>query len=83
MNEAEVDIAIAGLEAEMQDLQFRYRDLFAYANAWAERYDAILDATPEPLRAAVENRLQRVGIRWGVAHGVRVTTQFPSLKLPA
>lgn len=52
MNEAEVDIAITALEAEMQDLQFRYRDLFAYANAWAERYDAILGATPEPLRVS-------------------------------
>lgn len=81
MNQTEVDTAIAGLEAEMEDLQFRHRDLFSYANAWAERYDAILGATPEPLRAAVEGRLQRVGIRWGVANGVRVTTQFPALKL--
>lgn len=83
MNEAEVDVAITGLEAEMQDMHFRHRDLFAYANAWAERHDAILGATPEPLRAQVEHRLQRIGIRWGVAQGVRMTSQFPALKLPA
>lgn len=83
MNEVEVDIAIAELEAEMHDLQHRYRDLFAYANAWAERHDAILAATPDAMRASVMHRLQRVGIRWGVAHGVRVTAQFPALKLSA
>lgn len=83
MSEADIDIAITGLEAEMQDLHFRHRDLFAYANAWAERYDAILNSAPEPLRALVEQRLQRVGVRWGVAQGARVTLQFPALKLPA
>lgn len=83
MNELEVDIAITELETEMHDLQHRHRDLFSYANAWAERHDAILAATPHALRASVERRLQRVGIRWGVAHGVRVTSQFPALKIPA
>jgi hypothetical protein len=80
MNEAEVDAAIALLEREMPDFQHRHRDLFAYANAWAERYDAIIAATPLALRESVEKRLQRIGVRWGVAQGVRMTTQFPALK---
>lgn len=83
MTEAELDQAIAALEEEMADLQLRHRDLFAYANAWAERHDAIMATTPEPLRAATQRRLQRIGIRWGVADGVRVTTQFPALRLRA
>lgn len=81
MTQDELDRAIAELELEMPDLQHRYRDVFAYANAWAVRHDAILAAVPAPLRASAEARLLRIGIRWGVAHGVRVTTQFPALKL--
>ena len=80
MSEAEIDQAIAELEGEMADLQLRHRDLFAYANAWAERHDAIMATTPEALRAATQQRLQRIGIRWGVADGARVTTQFPALR---
>lgn len=83
MTEAELDHAIAELEKEMADLQLRHRDLFAYANAWAERHDAIMATTPEALRASTQRRLQRIGIRWGVADGVRVTTQFPALRLRA
>lgn len=83
MSQDELDAAIAELEGEMPDLQLRYRDLFAYAHAWAERYDRILHATPEALRVVTVARLQRIGIRWGVAHGARVTTQFPALKLTA
>lgn len=81
MTQEELDLAIAALEAEMPDLQHRYRDVFAYAHAWAERHDAILDAAPPSLRESALARLQRIGIRWGVAHGTRVTTQFPVLKL--
>lgn len=77
-----VDAALARLEAEMQDLQHRHRDLFAYANAWAERHDAVLAMTPAHLRADVEARLRRIGVRWGLVDGVRTTTQFPALKLP-
>ncbi len=83
MTASELDRAIRDLETEMPDLQHRHRDLFTYANAWAIRHDAILAATPSPLRDEVEARLLRIGIRWGVAHGVRVTAQFPALKLPA
>ena len=80
--EAEVNAAIGMLELEMQDLQNRHRDLFSYANAWAERYDAIIAATPQPLRGEVEKRLHRIGVRWGVATGPRMTMQFTALKLP-
>jgi hypothetical protein len=83
MTETELDAAIATLEREMPDLQNRHRDLFSYANAWAERHDAILRAAPPALRESVVRRLDRIGIRWGVMHGVRVTQQFPALKLPA
>lgn len=83
MTDCELDHAIRELEDQMPDLQHLHKDLFAYAHAWAVRHDAILAATPQLLRAEVEARLQRIGIRWGVAHGVRVTTQFPALKLPA
>ena len=81
--EAEVDAALSRLELEMHTLQHRHRDLFAYANAWAIRHDAILSSAPAHLRASVQKRLQRIGIRWGVADGVRMTGQFPALKLPA
>jgi hypothetical protein len=74
-----IDAALRQLEAEMADLQLRHRDLFAYANAWAERHDAIMAATPEPLREATGVRLRRIAIRWGLAEGVRVTCQFPAL----
>lgn len=80
MTESEIDAAIVSLESEMAHLQAMHPDLFAFANAWAVRYDAILAAAPEWLRAAVEQRLHRIGIRWGVAHGVRMTSQFPALK---
>jgi len=83
MSEFEVDAAIAQLEVEMHDLQHLHRDLFSYANAWAVRHDAILAMTPGDLRISAERRLHRIGVRWGVATGVRMTGQFPALKLPA
>jgi hypothetical protein len=83
LTEAEIDTAIARLEQELPDFQHRYRDLFSYANAWAERYDAIASHAPEHLRAAVEQRLHRIGVRWGVMTGVRMTGQFPAFKDPA
>ena len=79
MTESDIDAAIIELEAEMPDLQHRHRDLFAYANAWAERHDAIVQATPSEHRASVEGRLHRIGVRWGLTEGTRVTTQFPAL----
>lgn len=75
----EVQAAIDSLESEMQHLQARHRDLFALAHAWAERHDAILAATPPHLRASAEQRLQRIGIRWGVVDGVRLTREFRAL----
>ena len=83
MDETEIDAAIARLELEMQDLPRRHRDLFSIANAWAVRHDAIVAATPRELRASVERRLHRVGVRWGVANGPRMTMQFQALKRPA
>lgn len=83
MNEADVDAAIALLEQEMPHFQLRHRDLFSYANAWAERHDAIMAATPHSMRESVQHRLHRIGVRWGVAQGVRMTMQFPALKDPA
>jgi hypothetical protein len=80
MTESELDDAIAELEGQMADLQLRHKDLFAYANAWAERHDAIMRRTPEPLHTAAESRLRRIGIRWGLADGPRMTAQFPALR---
>lgn len=80
MNAVEVEAAISQLELDMHDLAHRHNDLFSYASAWAERYDAIIAATPHDLRESVERRLHRVAVRWGVAAGVRITTQFPAFK---
>lgn len=64
----------------MEHIQAGHSGLFAFASAWAERYDAIIAAAPPALRGLAERRLHRIGIRWGVAHGVRMTGQFPALK---
>ena len=72
---------IALLEQQMPEVQLRNTNVFALANAWAERYDAILAATPQADRYAVEARLARIGIRWGVMPGARVTTEFRALRL--
>lgn len=72
--------AIAELEGEMGDLQMRHRDLFSFANAWAERHDAIMELTPPQLREQTQARLRRIAIRWGLADGVRMTAQFPALR---
>lgn len=73
--EAELD----ALESAMPGLQARAGDVFALACAWAERHDAIIAATPAPARDTVEARLRRIGIRWGMMHGTRVTQSFPAL----
>ncbi len=64
------------LEAEMPALSQRHTTVFALASAWAERYDAILAITPTDQRGEVEARLARIGIRWGVMPGSRVTMGF-------
>lgn len=72
--------ALDELEQAMPQLQLRnLGDMFALANAWAERHDALIGRTPAALRADVEARLRRIGIRWGVMPGARVTVQFPAL----
>lgn len=76
----DLEQAIAELEAEMGDLQLRHRDLFAYANAWAERHDAVMRLAPPELHAETEARLRRIAIRWGLAEGARMTAQFPALR---
>ena len=79
ITEFELNAAIATLESEMAHLQATHPGLFEFANAWAVRYDAILAETPDHLRPTAEQRLHRIGIRWGVAHGARMTGQFPAL----
>jgi hypothetical protein len=76
----ELEQAIAELEGEMADLQLKHRDLFAYANAWAERHDAIMRLAPAHLREDTQARLRRIAIRWGLAEGARMTAQFPALR---
>jgi len=83
MSETEIDIAIGELETEMEHLQQRHLHMFAFAHAWAERYDAIIAQVPDAMRESVEKRLHRVGVRWGMASGMRMTGQFPALKVPA
>ena len=80
MTEPELEDAISELEGQMADLQHLHKDLFAYANAWAERHDAIMQRTPEALQAVASARLRRIGIRWGLADGARMTAQFPALR---
>ena len=75
----EVEALIAQLERQMPDLQMRHGNIFALANAWAERHDAILTATPLVSRAEIQARLARIGIRWGMVPGARVTTEFRAL----
>jgi hypothetical protein len=76
---AQVEMLIQELEQQMSDLQLRHSDMFALANAWAERYDAIVAVTPQALQADVEARLSRIGIRWGMMPGARVTSEFRAL----
>ena len=75
----QVEMLIQELEQQMPDLQLRHGDVFALANAWAERYDAIIAITPLALQADVEARLSRIGIRWGMMPGARVTSEFRAL----
>jgi len=78
--DAALDRAIAELEGAMADLQLKHRDLFAFANAWAERHDAVMRLAPPHRAEEVRARLRRIAIRWGLADGVRMTRQFPALR---
>ena len=73
--EAELD----ALESEMPNIQARAGNVFELAGTWAERHDAIIAATPVESLQAVEARLRRIGIRWGMMSGPRMTAQFPAL----
>src|SRR5690348_16129642 len=45
---SDLEDAVADLEQEMPQLQFRHLgDMFALANAWAERHDALLARAPD------------------------------------
>lgn len=76
----QLEQAISELEEEMGDLQLKHRDLFAYANAWAERHDAIMGLAPPHLHDETKARLRRIAIRWGLAEGARMTAQFPAVR---
>ena len=71
--------ALAALERDLPGLHARHPGTFAFANLWAERYEAILAQTPEYLKPSIERRLERIGIRWGVMPGVRVTREMASM----
>jgi hypothetical protein len=76
--EAELD----ALDREMPRMQSMSGSIFALAVQWAERHDAILERTPPSMRETMRARLHRMGIRWGVVNGARMTAQFPALGLP-
>lgn len=78
-DDAAIAARIDELERELPHLQARHAGTFAFANAWAERHDALLAAVPAEARPELARRLLRIGIRWGVAPGARMTTQFPAL----
>ncbi len=76
---ARVEALILELEREMGHLQARHPGVFAIASAWAQRYDVIIALAPPQARPDIESRLQRIGIRWGVMPGPRVTQEFTAL----
>ena len=76
----ELEADLEALEQALPQWQLRHLgDMFAFANAWAERHDALLARTAEVQRAEMQARLRRIGIRWGLVPGARVTMQFPAL----
>lgn len=77
--DARLEDELAMLESEMPRLQASTGNVFAFASAWAERHDAIIAAAPPAAREQVAARLRRIGIRWGMMDGKRLTGQFPAL----
>lgn len=77
--DARLEVELAALEAQMPRLQAQASNVFVLASAWAERHDAIVAATPARSLEMVEARLRRIGVRWGMAEGARMTGQFPAL----
>ena len=78
----QVEAMMADLERQMPDLQIRNTNVFALANAWAERHDAILAVTPAADQLEIQRRLSRIGIRWGVMPGARITREFHAMASP-
>jgi hypothetical protein len=76
---SELEAMVRALDQEMPQLQLRSDDVFALAQAWAERHDAILALAPPRFHDAIKQRLARIGIRWGLSPGARVTREFPAL----
>jgi hypothetical protein len=76
---SQLEADLQALESAMPSLQARAVNVFALASAWAERHDAIVAATPAGAMRVVEARLRRIGIRWGMMPGARMTAQFPAL----
>lgn len=55
---AELDAMVLALDADLPRLQLQLgSDVFALANAWAERHDAILAQAPTALRDSIAARL--------------------------
>ena len=77
-----LEAELEALDREMPRIQSTARHVFDLATQWAERHAAILGRTPPSQREAMEARLHRIGIRWGVVPGARMTAQFPALGLP-
>lgn len=76
----DLEADLAALEQALPQLQMRHLgDMFALASAWAERHDALLARAPAAQREVLQARLRRIGIRWGLMPGARVTVQFPAL----
>ena len=80
--DAELEAELDALDREMPRMQATSPSVFALAVQWAERHDAILERTPPSMREAMRARLHRMGIRWGVVNGARMTAQFPAIGLP-
>ncbi len=78
-SDAQLEAQLTALESAMPSLQLRASNVFVLASAWAERHDAIVSATPPGSLGQVEARLRRIGIRWGMMPGARMTAQFPAL----
>ena len=77
---AEIDAAIRLLESEMTWLRAQHPGLFDFANAWAERHDALVAAVPAGLRGEIERHLHRIGIRCASPPGMRMARQFPTIE---
>ena len=77
--DARLEDELAALESDMPGLQMRAGNVFVLASKWAERHDAIIAATPAVSLDEVRARLRRIGIRWGMMNGARMTAQFPAL----